>query len=495
MVKKTFFLTSAFFFSMIAAVFAGEFTASVSTSDVRLHESFSLILTLKDTSANDTPSLSALKQHFSISSPQKGTTTTIINGKASSNVTWKFSLTPKSEGALQIPAFTVDTPDGPLSTQPITINVSKGASPKSLEESLGLNVINEVSHASPYKNEPFVYKVILTSKLPLYNIQSYSLQVDDAMVELVEKPKLLEKIIGGVALNVVEYNYLITPLKSGSLTIPPMVIQGAIPQKRKARSASYFDDELDPFALMQGLDRLSPFTMTSDEIKLEIQPPVNGMSPWLPAKALTLQELWPKDQQLRVAEPFSRGLVIEADGLKASQLPNLAELQNLSTSFKVYADKPEEQEKVSRGGIHSSRKEQYTLIPQQAGTWTLPEISIEWWDSVKKEKRTSKIPAREVTILPGASQPQEVAPPPSAPVSNEAAPASSESTLWLYGTIAALSFLLAAALLWIIILQRKIHSLTDGVTPKPAARSATKMPLDSAKKKEKKEKLPDLNPT
>lgn len=495
MVKKTFFLTAVLCFSFLSAVFAGDFTASVSSNEVHVNESFSLNLVLKDSSLKEAPSFTSLKQQFLINSQQQGKSTTFINGISSSTITWKLSLTPKSDGALQIPAITVDTADGLLSTKPILITVTKGSSPKSAEESLGLNIINEVSQASPYKNEPFVYTVILTSKLPLYNIQSYPLQVDDAMVELLEKPKLIERIIGGVALNVVEYSYMITPLKTGSLTIPPMIIQGAIPQKRQSRSSSLFDDELDPFALMQGLDRLSPFTLTSEEIKLEIQPPIPGMSPWLPAKSLTVEEVWPKDQQLRVGEPFSRSLLVKADGLKASQLPRLEELQNLNTSFKVYADKPEEQEKVSKGVIQSSRKEQYTLIPEQAGTFTLPEVAIDWWDSVKKEKRISKIPERTVTVLPAPAARQDATSAPKTPPSLEVAVSSAEPPYLLYGIIAILSFLLAAAMLRIVILQRKICSLTDGFSHRPPAVRPQAAPSTPATKKEKKEKLPDLNPT
>jgi len=76
-----------------------------------------------------------------------------------------------------------------------------------------------------------------------------------------------------------------------------------------------------------------------------VQPAILDVSPWLPAKALTVEELWPKDQTFRVGEPFSRGLLIKADSLKASQLSQLENLQSQSSTFKIYADKLEEQEK------------------------------------------------------------------------------------------------------------------------------------------------------
>lgn len=500
MVKKTFFIVlsaSLLILTSTVSLVAGEFTASVGSTQVHLSESFSLNLTLKDTSPKEAPAISALKKDFLIHSQQHSVNTTILNGKVSSNIAWKLSLTPKIEGVVQIPPITVETPEGLLSTQPITLNVIKGSASESSEDSVGLNVMTKVSNASPYKNEPVTYTAFLTSKMPLYNVQTQKMQVEDAIVELLEEPKLEEKIIDGVLLNVVEFTYLITPLKTGSLTIAPIAIQGAIPQNRKGQ----FNDDFGPFAFMQGFDRLKPFTLMTEEIRLDVQPAVPEVSPWLPAKALTLEELWPSDQTLRVGEPFSRGFLIKAEGLKASQLPRLEDLQSQNSTLKVYADKPEEQENVVQGIIHSMRKEHYTLIPQQAGTWVLPAISIIWWDSAKKEKRTSTIPARTVQILPAletaTSIPQAIT---SAPTTTGATEASVSSVPFLlYGIIGILTFFLAAALLWGFTLQRKIASLTKDPFQKPipsAVKPKKKIsPSVTGVQKEKKEKLPDLNPT
>jgi hypothetical protein len=368
---------------------------------------------------------------------------------------------------------------------------------------LGLNIIIKASNTSPYKNEPFLYTALLTSKMPLYNVQTQKIELQDAIVELLEQPKLEERVIDGVRLNVVEFSYLITPLKAGTLTISPLAFQGAIPQKRKAQVGSFFDDDLDPFAMLQGFGSLKPFTLMSEEIHLDVQPVIAEVSPWLPAQALSLEEQWPNEQALRVGEPFARGFLIKAEGLKASQLPHLEELQSQNSSFKIYTDKPEEQEKILQDLLHSERKEHYTFIPQQAGTWELPEISINWWDSVKKQKKSSTIPARTVQILPAIETAPSVDPEiPSIQTTDAATHTllASEGTPFLfYSIIGILAFLLVIVLIWGFTLHRKINSLTKETIYKPVK------PVPSPKKplaphttvmhKEKKEKLPDLNPT
>lgn len=512
MVKKAFFIALSALLSLSSALIAGQFSASVSSKEIHTTEPFFLSLTLSDSSSKEAPVFSALKEHFFINSEQKYAHTTILNGKVSSNIVWKLSLTPKSEGTLQIPSITIHTKEGLLSTEPITLRVVKGTAPQASKEQTGLNLVNRVSNNSPYKNEPFLYTALLTSRLPLYNVQAQKLQVDDAIVELQGTPKLEEKMVGRAVMYVVEFHYLITPLKTGALNLPPITIQGAIPQKRTERVRSIFDEEFESFAFMQGFNPLKTFTLMTEKISLNVQPAIPEVSPWLPAKALTLEEQWSNDQTLRVGEPFSRGFMIQADGLKASQLPHLEELLTHDGAFKVYADKPKTQEKMSQGIIGSTRQEHYTLIPQQAGMWELPEISINWWDSVNKEKRTATIPARKVEILPGITSnvastgretvAQEVSAtnPTAAAVATETQALVTPPPYMLYGIIGALTFFLTAALLWGMALNRKITSLTQGSdrpikSPKPMKQMAKPTQRLVAKQKENNEKLPDLNPT
>ncbi len=484
MVKRSFSIAlSAFFLCfMPTALAAGEFVASVSSTQVPLNDTFSLTLTLKDASPKTAPDITTLKQYFLIHSQQNSTNTRIVNGKTSSSVTWKLSLTPKIEGAIQIPPITVATGEGLLATQPMTIHATKGTNLPSVTDSTGLTLTTQVSNSSPYKNEPFIYTATLTSKMPLYNVQSQKMQVEDAIVELVEEPKLEEKYIGGSVLSVVEFSYLITPLKAGTLTIAPIAIQSTIPEKRKGQFGAFFNSHVDPFAIMQGLDPLKPFTLMTDEVRLDVQPPIAEVSPWLPAKDLSLTEQWPSNQTLRVGEPFSRTFVVRAEGLKTTQLPRLEDLQKQQSAFKVYADKPEEQEKVSQGTIHSLRKEQYTLIPQQAGAWVLPEVSISWWDSEKKEKRTSTIPARTVDIQPALV---ETTPSVAQKSTTQEPIVENRPPIFLYGAIGVLVVALIIALMWAFALKRKIVNLT----PHPIA------PPKPTIQKAKKERLPDLNPT
>ena len=485
-------------------LFSGEFTASVSRNQVGLGESFTLHLTLKDVSHKGNPNIDALKKSFLINSQQQSTNTFIVNGQYSSSNIWKVVLIPQKEGDAVIPSISIDTSDGTLSSQPITIRVVKGAATGSAEPSplSGLTLTTDVSNAKPYKNEPIIYTVKLISKSGLANIQIQPFTIEDAIVETNGDPKVYQKVIDGVGVGVIEFSYLITPLKAGVMKIPASTIQGMISVKTKPQThpRSFFDDDFDPYSMMSGFERYHPFGMAIDESVVDVQPPKAEINPWLPAKSFKIEEVWNESSSLQVGEPFTRSFNIVAEGIKSSQLPSLNDLQISDHSFKIYADKPELGDEVKDGIVKSYRKEQYTLIPQQAGSLTLPEISIAWWDVAKKEKVMARIPSRTLEILPA----------PEVALRNETAQGSVaeepeakamavQRDPIIYCVIAGLGILLFAAIVWGIALQKKIGRLTEvPVAPAPVVQRALLAPKVEKKKatvKDKNEKLPDLNPT
>lgn len=504
MVKRLLFL----FCLLPYFLFSGEFSASVNRYQMDLGESFALSLTLKGVAAKSTPLVEPLKSDFFIDSQQQSSSTMIVNGRMTSSVTWKVNLIPKHEGEIEIPSISIRTADGTLSTKPVIIYVLKETitdSSRSFQTG-GLVLNAEVNNPKPYKNEPVIYTIRLISKDELMNIRMQKIQIEDAIVELNGEPKTEQKLIDGAHVEVLELSYLVTPLKAGTLKIPATLIQGGIPLQQRVHRRSFFDDDFDPFSMIRGFDRLKPFALTTQEIVLDVQPSVPGEVPWLPAKSLKIQEVWNPSQTLQVGEPLTRELEIVAEGLKSSQLPSFSEMQlGGDHGFKVYADKPESSEVINGINIVSSRKEVYTLIPQRAGSLTLPEVVIPWWDVQKKEKTFARLPARTLDVLPAPEREGK----PSFPQTNEERPVeppseSSERSLILYVVIGGLGMLFLGALIWGLSLQRKIARLTD--TTKKGEKSESRMktsalssprtdPPKQSAKKDKNEKLPDLNPT
>ena len=483
-------------------VFSGEFVATVDRNEVYMGESLTLSLTLKEVSPRGMPTAGRLKKSFKVNSEQQSSNTVVVNGRITSSTSWQFVLTPISEGDHTIPSISVHTSDGTFASDPITIHVMQGISSKSADVSdiEGVSFTSEVSNASPYKNEQVSYTARLTLKRNVANIQMQKLNMEDAIVELSGEPKVFEQVVNGIRADVIEFNYLITPLKSGPLEIPSAVVEGGIPVKRRPNAGSLFDQDFDPISMMQGFNHLKPFQLSTDPISLEVQPPVPGLEPWLPARSLFIEESFDSSQTLQVGNPMMRTITIRAEGVKASQLPDLTQLQSDDGTFKVYADNPQLKDEMKSSRIQSLRQQDYTLVPQIEGLVTLPEISVRWWDVVAKKKRITTLPARSLQIAPAIS-PQEIAitasiPEVSTPVVVE------KNNTFLYVIIGSLGSLLLVAIVFGIWLLRKMNLMKQPpcVQEVKAQNGPVNPPIfDEEPKeptaKEKKESLPDLNPT
>lgn len=490
MVKKILFI----FIVFPIFLFSAEFTASVNKKQVGMDESFALHLTLKDAATQGAPSIASLQNSFHIRSQQQSSSTMMMNGRSSMNNTWTIILQPKQEGEILIPSISINTNQGVLSTNPITIKITKESASVKSSESDDIDLITEVSTNHPFKNETFFFTIILKSKIDLANVQMPRFSIEDAIIEQNGEPRLDRKIIDGIKHNVATFNYLVTPLTAGTLNIPSITLEGSIPMKRRPQTNSFFDYDLDPLFLMSGFDRLQPFIKSSAPITLIVKPAVAGITPWLPAHNITIEEFWDPSQHLEVGEPIARSIKINAEGILASQLPDLTERQSKNNQLKVYSDKPAMGNDIKDNIIYSYRLEQYTLIPQQSGSLTLPEIALEWWDVENNKKGVAVLPSRNIEIMPKIDSVISM----SSSLSTQ--DVSDQTVLnitaqrdpLLYGLIAILSLLLAAAMIWIALLQMKISRMKS---PTKAVKPVSLKPKEIPKPKDTKEKLPDLNPT
>ena len=402
--------------------FAQSFSARAEHLKLALGESFNLHLELEGLTTENSPDLSALKRDFQIVGQQQSSVLKIINGKSTSSMTWDLALVPMHEGVEEIPAISIQSNGEEFKTDNISIEVKSGSvigEPQGLK-SFKLAVLERVSNATPYKYE----RILLTYEMPivrsLRNANIENFEIKDAIVDRQGDPKVQTRIIKGRSQQVLTMSYLITPLKEGGLSIPPLVIHAetAMPDSdRRANLNSsqdvFGDDDGDPFAqmhkLMQsfmqedkafaGLSSMRPITVSSRPIQLKVLAPVPGVTPWLPASNLKLTETWSGDA--KVGEPMSRSIVFQASGLAPSQLPGLENQLASDQDMKVYADQPAFSENILQGSASSFRKDTFTIIPQRSGELRFRAIQVTWWDTVHHVKKISTLPEKIVHVLPG----------------------------------------------------------------------------------------------
>src|SRR5262249_44101579 len=127
-------------------------------------------------------------------------------------------------------------------------------------------------------------------------------------------------------------------------------------------------------------------------------------------------------------------------------------------AFKQYVDQPELENQTADDGVTGVRTEKIAFLPTRPGRYTLPAIEVTWWNTRADTLETTRVPEREVEVLPGTAAPAAApaAPadaranqgaPPAAPVAT-VAPATSQ-LVWITATVTlAVAWLLTMSLWW-----------------------------------------------
>lgn len=393
--------------SLLAATPAlASLQAQVDRNPVAMDESFTL--TLQSSDGSGEPDLSVLQRDFDVLGQSKSSSLQIINGQTSRSVQWQISLMPKRSGQLQIPAISV----GSQSSQPIELTVSPASQTQAAP---GGALFLEVS-AKPqvaYVEQQIIFTVRLYRTVDLGNGSSLSdprFPKMDALVERLGGDRSFQTIRNGQTYSVVERRYAVYAQKSGQFSSAPVVFDGDVIEGNQGGGFFSFD----PFG--QNSRHLH---LSSKTIALSVKPMPAGASGsrWLPASKLLLTEQWSENPpKFTVGEPITRTLTLTAAGLTASQLPSLA--GQPIAGLKRYPDQPALKDSPDDQGITGTRVQKIAIIPTRAGNLTLPAIEVKWWNVDADREEVATLPARSITVLPGARQaaaPPGVGPPPQVP--------------------------------------------------------------------------------
>ena len=129
-----------------------------------------------------------------------------------------------------------------------------------------------------------------------------------------------------------------------------------------------------------------------------------------------------------------------------------------------------------------------SLIPLKAGSLTVPEIKIPWWNIQANHIAYAEVPAQNIDVLPAPSTtsatPPNVAPSAQTPAPSAASPlqtTDSNQTPWFwYALVAFLGIALFSLAVWALSLQRKVNRQDAETDTENTSRKETKaMPQPS----------------
>ena len=401
-----------FILSFIHEVAAQSFTATVNRNPIPEGETFVLTLDLQDVDTQKTPDLANLPKELTVLSVSNGYHTSIINGKVSKSREWNLVLLPNQRGEVVIPSFELEG----YQTQPINIQVTSedivATTPKAAtSDQPKFKMSSDIDNNSPYVQQQINYRLKIFDAGGLQGEAPYFVsKSDDWIIKSLGEPTVETKVVNGKSLREITFNYALFAQKSGELMIPPVRFNGYYLTKntRKDPFARFFDEDdfFSGFGLHDVFANKTPVDLTAKAIKVDVRPaPIEG-GWWLPAEKVTLSaEFEDPKPQFKVGEAVSRTIYLKAVGVLDNQLPELkfAEVSGL----KQYPEKPITEMKVENGKIITLAKIANVYIPSQSGVAVLPEIKVNWFNTLTNQMETAALPEYKIMVAPNAQAPKE----------------------------------------------------------------------------------------
>jgi len=185
------------------------------------------------------------------------------------------------------------------------------------------------------------------------------------------------------------------------LTIPAMQLSGRLVERRSS-------------GIWQPTVRGRRVTVESEALQLVIEPKPAAFNAdeWQPARDFRITQQISSGDALRVGEPVTRTVIIDAVGLEENMIaePLWPELANA----RIYPDQPQGISRDDGNWVLGHKEFRYAVVPEKEGELVLPELVVDWWDTSNNRPQRAVLPAHTLFVQPS------VLVPPSPPESAQA---------------------------------------------------------------------------
>ena len=358
-------------------------SAVLERNPIRADETVRLIVESAGGEAGAGPDLGPLDRDFEVLGTTVSTQIQILNGEQSAATRWIVELAPRRSGELEVPPLSL----GALRTGALTLEVLKAPAPGAgAQESVFIE--SEVYPKAPYVQAQVTYVLRLFHRVEILDGTLQEPRAADALMQRLGRDTGFKAMRGGREYRVIERRFAIFPQSSGALHIPAVRFDGEVADA--GSGASSFGG-----LFMQG----RRVRLRTEEYRLEVRPrpPEFPGQTWLPARNLHIVEQWSRDPpELRVGEPLTRTLIVNAAGLRGDQFPEID--VGTPEGIRVYPDQPTLRTSTDSEHVYGSREQRFALVPLRDGEITLPAVRVHWWDSINDAPTEALIPARTFDV-------------------------------------------------------------------------------------------------
>lgn len=386
----------------IVSVMAQSLEASVNKTQAVKNEVINLRVMADTELSSDAIDFSVLEKDFFLGQPRYGRSSNTINGRKFLRTEWSIAIAPMKEGILTIPSFSVDG----MKTEPIKLHVTASQQEPDIDDlfSFTMRVDNHTLYPQQSANLR-MQLIIKADTRRLDNPKIIPPSIDGMKLEPVGEMQQGQRVMDGLEVTVVEQSFRLTADSAGSYTLNGPQLTG---------SYIYGDS-------LSGSTQIIPIKTNVEQMPITVKAiPSEFQGKWLPASALELTQSWQDDKgnslspnalnKVKQGSSVTRTIQIKARGTQAEYLPRIA--MEYPGSLRVYPEQPKF-ETTTDGMVVMTLKQ--VIIPTEAGSYTLPGYTLQWWNSNLDEAKTATLDSLKLDVeqsdigmitLPEASTPQ-----------------------------------------------------------------------------------------
>ena len=359
--------------------------ASVDRNPVMEGESLILTVTANDDINSGKLDTSSLLKDFIVGRTSISRSKQIMNFDASNETRWQVLLSPRNIGTVTIPAFTIDG----ISSKPIALSVLKtGSQPQQMTD---IFMRANLSSEQAYVGQMLTYKVKLYLALELQRGVLNAPNLEGAQIKQLGEDKDSTDVVNGRRYRVIERNYAIVADQPGQLTIDGASFAGDVMVQSRRSGAMFSFNESRP-------------TQTqAPKMSVLIKPiPADYHGQWLVSDLVVLKEDWPEAQtEFKVGDPITRTINLLASNADETSLPEM--VIKAPSALKTYPEKPQRNTFLRDNQMVSQLTQTTAIVATHAGTYTLPEIKVPWWNPHLNKQQFATLPARTIIVTGGAA--------------------------------------------------------------------------------------------
>lgn len=387
MIRRLLFALACFVLLVGLPAFA-DTRVTLSRDAVNMGES--VVLTIETDQPVASPDLALLRKDFAVGKIDSARQIGFDGNGVSASQQLRITLKPLRSGMLTIPALAI----GNQKTAPLMLEVVAAggagsmaparASTASTQADGPVFIDTVIDDPTPYVQQAVGVTVRLHYAINLFNGEFRQPEPPEgASLQPMGSDSRSMRVIDGRQYQVLERHYLLVPERSGALRLPGSSFSGE-------GESGFFDGLFG-----NGREAVSA---EAPARTLQVKPiPASAGRPWLPARQVTLRVAQPASTA-RAGEAFDVVVELRADGVTASQLP---ELQLTAEGAQVFADAASPTDTFANGRPNAVISRRFSIVPQSVGTLRLQVTPVEWWDVAADAGRRAILAPMMVQVSPG----------------------------------------------------------------------------------------------